>query len=96
MHLILTGATGLVGSAVLHQMLTTPSVTKVSILSRRPVAQADGHEKAKVFIQADFSKYEKKVMDELRDAHGVVWAQGVSATLVDKTLVFPPLPALFC
>jgi NAD dependent epimerase/dehydratase family enzyme len=93
MHLILTGATGLVGSAVLHQMLTTPSVSKISILSRRPVAQAEGHEKAKVFIQKDFSNYEKNVLDELRDAHGVVWAQGISSTKVDKTSVFPrPFP----
>lgn len=84
MHLILTGATGLVGSAVLHSMLTTPSVTKISILSRRPVAQAEGHEKAKVIIQKDFATYEKGVLEELKDAHGVVWALGITSTAVDK------------
>ncbi|KUJ15953.1 uncharacterized protein LY89DRAFT_587662 [Mollisia scopiformis] len=85
MHLILTGATGLVGSAVLHTMLTTPSVSKISILSRRPVTQAEGHEKAQVIIQKDFSVYEKGVLEELKDAHGVVWALGISSTQVDKT-----------
>lgn len=84
MHLILTGATGLVGSAVLHAMLTTPSVSKISILSRRPVPQAEGQAKAKVFITKDFSNYERGVLEELRDAHGVVWAQGISSTQVDK------------
>ncbi|KAF8849321.1 hypothetical protein BDZ45DRAFT_634496 [Acephala macrosclerotiorum] len=84
MHLILTGATGLVGSAVLHAMLTTPSVSKISILSRRPVPQAEGQPKAKVFIAKDFNNYEKNVLEELRDAHGVVWALGISSTQVDK------------
>jgi len=85
MHLILTGATGLVGSAVLHQMLTTPSVSKISILSRRPVPQAEGHAKAQVYIQNDFSTYEQNLLDKFHDAHGVVWALGISSTQVDKT-----------
>lgn len=70
-------------------MLTTPSVSKISILSRRRVAQAEGHEKAKVFIQKDFTSYDKSVLDELKDAHGVVWAQGISSTQVDRVFVFP-------
>ncbi|KAE8453896.1 hypothetical protein EG329_007672 [Mollisiaceae sp. DMI_Dod_QoI] len=92
MHLILTGATGLVGGAVLHQMLTTPSISKISILSRRPVPQAEGHAKAKVYIHKDFSVYEKSLLDELKDAHGVVWALGISATQVDKPYFPLPIP----
>jgi uncharacterized protein YbjT (DUF2867 family) len=84
MHLILTGATGLVGSAVLQTMLTTPSITKISILSRRPVAQAEGHEKAKVIIHKDFTVYDGDLMAQLKDAKGVVWAQGISAVGVSK------------
>lgn len=84
MHLVLTGATGLVGSAVLHQMLTTPSVTKLTILSRRPVAQAEGHTKANVVIHKDFSNYGSEVMEGLKDVKGVVWAQGISVNSVDK------------
>lgn len=79
---------------MLHSMLTTPSVTKISILSRRPVTQAEGHEKAKVIIQKDFSKYEKGVLDELKDAHGVVWALGITSTAVDKVLVLPSVPSV--
>ncbi|KAH6675557.1 hypothetical protein B0J14DRAFT_366463 [Halenospora varia] len=84
MHLILTGATGLVGSGVLHSMLTNASVSKVSILSRRPVPLADGHSKANVIIHKDFSSYPSEVLEQLKDADGVVWAQGISMMQVPK------------
>ncbi len=92
MHLVLTGATGLVGSAVLQHMIITPSVTKVSILSRRPVAQAEGHEKVKVIIHKDYTTYPIEVLNQLRDVDGVVWAQGISSTVVGKEFV-PSLPS---
>lgn len=84
MHLILTGATGLVGSGVLQHMLSTPSVSKVSILSRRPVPQAEGHEKANVIIHKDFNTYSSEVLSQLKGAEGCVWAQGISVTQVTK------------
>lgn len=88
MHLVLTGATGLVGSAVLQTMLTTPAISKISILSRRPVAQAEGHSKAKVILHKDFTEYGDDVLDGLKDVKGVVWALGISATQVGKECVF--------
>ena len=44
MHLILTGATGLVGSGVLARILSLPPgvISRLSILSRRPVPMAEG------------------------------------------------------
>ena len=88
MHLILTGATGLVGSAVLHYMINTSSVTTVSILSRRPVPQADGHKKVKVIIHKDFNAYPGEVLERLRGAEGCVWAQGISITKVNNEYVY--------
>jgi len=88
MHLILTGATGLVGTSVLHEMLAQESISRISILSRRPVKMAEGHEKAKVIIHKDFNVYDKALLDELRDAHGCVWAQGVSQNDVNKEEYF--------
>jgi aspartate-semialdehyde dehydrogenase len=79
MHLILTGATGLVGSGVLHYMISTPN-----ILSRRPVTQAEGHEKVKVIIHKDYTTYPSELLAQLKDADGVVWAQGISSTQVGK------------
>ena len=85
MHLILTGATGLIGSGVLHHMLAAESVTRVSILSRRPVPMADGHEKVKVIIHKDFNTYSDELLGQLKDAQGVVWSLGVSQNAVNKT-----------
>ena len=87
MHVILTGATGLVGSAVLNNMLAQESISRVSILSRRPVKMAEGHTKAKVIIHDDFNKYSQELLDELKDAHGCVWAQGISQNAVTKEYV---------
>lgn len=84
MHLILTGATGLVGAAVLDGMLAQENISRISILSRRPVKMAEGHDKAKVIIHEDFKTYNETLLDELKDAQGCVWALGVSQNDVDK------------
>lgn len=85
-HLVLTGATGLVGSAVLNQMLAHEGISRISILSRRPVKMAEGHEdKVKVIIHDDYNNYDQALLDQLRDATGCVWALGVSQNAVDKT-----------
>lgn len=85
MHLILTGATGLVGAGVLHNMLAMESVSRISILSRRPVAFAEGHDKVKVIIHKDFKTYDDALLEQLKDAQGAVWALGVSQNDVNKT-----------
>ncbi|KAM0554945.1 hypothetical protein ACHAPJ_006681 [Fusarium lateritium] len=84
MHLILTGATGLVGSGVLDAMLKSQQVTKISILSRRPVPLAGNNPKVNVIIHKDFTKYEPEVLDKLQGAKGVVWALGISQLKVTK------------
>jgi uncharacterized protein YbjT (DUF2867 family) len=89
MHLILTGATGLVGAAVLDSMLAQETVSRISILSRRPVKMAEGHAKAKVIIHKDFKTYDKALLEELADAQGCVWALGVSQNDVDKEYARP-------
>ncbi|APA11954.1 hypothetical protein SS1G_05510 [Sclerotinia sclerotiorum 1980 UF-70] len=87
MHLILTGATGLVGSGILQTMLTNPSITKLSILSRNPVSLAEthpNHEKATVILHSDFKKYPENVLEQLKGADGCVWALGTSSSGVDR------------
>ncbi|TLD04137.1 hypothetical protein PgNI_11170 [Pyricularia grisea] len=85
MHTILTGATGLVGSAVLDSMLSNPSITKVTILSRRPVAQATARAdpRVSVVLHDDFSSYDDAALrSRIQDARGCVWALGISQTQV--------------
>ncbi|KAL2679200.1 hypothetical protein Neosp_009964 [[Neocosmospora] mangrovei] len=84
MHLILTGATGLVGSGVLDAMLKSKEITKISILSRRPVPLAANDPKAKVIIHKDFEKYEPELLNKLQGANGIVWALGISQLKVTK------------
>ncbi|KAF1973975.1 hypothetical protein BU23DRAFT_589235 [Bimuria novae-zelandiae CBS 107.79] len=88
-HLILTGATGLIGSGVLQQMLASDAITRISILSRQPVKMTEGHEdKVRVIICKDFKNYDQALLDELEDAQGCVWALGVSQNAVDKAKYF--------
>lgn len=89
MHLILTGATGLIGSSVLDAMLKTAEVTKISILSRRPVPMAENAKdpRVNVIIHKDFLNYDSEVLSKLQGASGAVWALGVSQTKVSKEYV---------
>ncbi len=89
MHLILTGATGLVGSGCLHAMLAAEAVTAVTVLSRRPVPMAEGHEKVHVIIHDNFRNYPPELLEKLKGAEGCVWALGVSQNLVDNECVSP-------
>lgn len=91
MHLILTGATGLVGSSALHAMLKMRDVTKISILSRRPVPMAEQSQdpRVDVLILNDFTTYSPEVLRKLEGASGAVWALGISQTKASKECIFP-------
>ena len=78
-HIILTGATGSAGAAVLAHALSSPAVSRISILSRRPVKLAEYQPKAKVIIHKDYENYPPEVLEQLNDAKGVIWAQGISS-----------------
>ncbi|CAI7609444.1 unnamed protein product [Penicillium glandicola] len=86
MHLILTGATGLVGSSVLDAMLKNTAVSKISILSRSPVRMAEEAKdpRVRVITHTDFESYKPELLDQLKDADGCVWALGTSQTNVTK------------
>lgn len=86
MHLILTGATGLVGSGVLDAMIKMKEVAKIRILSRQPVAMAEAAKdpRINVIINPDFEKYDPAVLSQLKGAQGCVWALGISQTQVGK------------
>ncbi|KAJ6780937.1 hypothetical protein PWT90_09185 [Aphanocladium album] len=86
MHLILTGATGLVGSSVLEAMIRAKDVTKISVLSRRPIPFVEDakNPKVNVIIHRDFQKYDANLLSQLSGAQGCVWALGISQTKVGK------------
>lgn len=84
MHIILTGATGLVGSGALDAMIKMKDVSKISILSRRPVAMAENAKdpRINVILHQDFEKYDSELLSKLKGASGCVWALGISQTQV--------------
>lgn len=91
MHVILTGATGLVGSGALAQVLasmkTGGPISRLSILSRSPVPMAEGQENVTVIQHKDFEKYPPEVLKQLEGAEACIWAQGISQTQVGKEWV---------
>jgi len=89
MHVIITGATGTVGVAVLRHCLASPNITQLSILSRRQFALPTGDgldvKKASVIVHQDYSTYPDELLSTvLRGAGGCIWAQGVSQSEVSK------------
>lgn len=86
MHLILTGATGHVGCTVLDAMIKAKDVSKITILSRRPVQAAEdaNNPRINVIVHEDFMKYDDALLEQLREADGVVWALGASLAAVGQ------------
>ena len=91
-HLILTGATGLVGSSVLAHVLSLPpstAISRLSILSRSPVPLASKKDRTNTTTQievinhTDYNSYPPDVLAKLKGASGVIWAQGISQSEVD-------------
>jgi dTDP-4-dehydrorhamnose reductase len=80
MKIILTGATGFVGSEVLRQSLADPLIEQVTVLVRRSVGMTNP--KLKQIILEDFRDYSKVAADLKVDA--CIWCLGVSQTEVSK------------
>jgi len=78
-HIILTGATGTAGSAILAHCLAWPAIIRISILSRRPVALAQNHLKAQVLICENFESFSQSTLAQLKGATACIWAQGISS-----------------
>ena len=76
MKVILTGATGVVGSECVRLALLQPKITEVVALSRRPVTAPDGSDKSKLrtVILEDFgTEYPEAVTAELKGADACIW-----------------------
>lgn len=90
MRLILTGATGLVGTGALNHILNLPSgeVSRLFILSRSPVPMAENKPNVTVIEHKNFNEYSPELLEQLRGADGCIWAQGISTTQVSKEYVY--------
>ncbi|KAL4919088.1 hypothetical protein BDW62DRAFT_217175 [Aspergillus aurantiobrunneus] len=86
MRLILTGATGVVGSAALNHILNLPKgeISALYILSRSPVPMAEDKPNVTVIQHKNFNEYPPDLLEKLKGTDGCIWAQGISQTLVSK------------
>ncbi|MCJ1481388.1 hypothetical protein MMC06_001545 [Schaereria dolodes] len=79
MKVILTGATGFIGSGVLHHCLSNPSITSLIALSRRPLPEAvTRNPNLKVIILEDFLSYTDTTLQELSGAEACIWSMGIA------------------
>ncbi|KZS90071.1 hypothetical protein SISNIDRAFT_488606 [Sistotremastrum niveocremeum HHB9708] len=81
MKLILTGATGVAGLAILRAATHDPQITKITVLSRRPLpphAAEFSKSKAEVIIHQNFTSYPSELVGKLKDHDAVIWALGAS------------------
>lgn len=74
MKVIITGATGFIGTEVLRQCLLHPSITSVVTLVRRLIPDLESVKLKQVIMKDDdFLTYPEHVMDEIRGAHACIW-----------------------
>jgi uncharacterized protein YbjT (DUF2867 family) len=75
MKVIITGATGLVGSAVVRQALQSNEFTSVVALSRNPLKLEEGIDQSRLknVIIKDYGEYPEDVRKELANADGCIW-----------------------
>lgn len=81
MKLIITGATGLIGSGVLKQALHDDAIDSVTVVLRRKPAYK--HEKLTVILHNDFNDW-SDLKQIIRDNDAMIWCLGISQTEVGK------------
>ena len=81
MKLLITGATGMVGSELVRQAILDNDVTHILALTRKPLDIQ--HAKIRSIIHKDFLDY-GTVLQELKEADVCAWCLGVSQLQVSK------------
>ncbi|GAA5179457.1 hypothetical protein GCM10023322_09470 [Rugosimonospora acidiphila] len=74
MRVVLTGATGFIGSQTLRHLVDRPDVTGVTCLARRPVTVDSG--KVESLVLDDFTAYDADLVARLADHDACIWALG--------------------
>jgi uncharacterized protein YbjT (DUF2867 family) len=73
MKIIITGTTGLIGSAVLEQATLNPKITSIVVLSRRQLIDLPESPKVKVILHKDFLSYPESLLVQLQGAEACIW-----------------------
>jgi uncharacterized protein YbjT (DUF2867 family) len=75
MKVIVTGCTGLVGSALVRQCIASDQISHVFALARKalPDAAVAKSPKVSVILHDDFSTYPPELLSQLAGAEGCLW-----------------------
>lgn len=97
MKLILTGATGFIGGEVLRQCLQNPSITLITVITRRPLPDEFGSPKLRVLLCKDdfeWLEWGPKMMRWVDGSDACIWFVSPPPTVrrADITGVWVPLP----
>lgn len=74
MKIILTGSSGFIGTEILSQCVSHPSITSIIALSRRELPTT--HPKLQTLILSDFESYPESLLVQLADAEACIYALG--------------------
>ncbi len=90
MKIILTGATGFIGSEVLRQCLRSLSTTSVIALSRRQLPEdVIGNPKLKVVIMNDFKSYPDTLLQDLAGTEACIRSLGIPQGTRESEVEYP-------
>jgi uncharacterized protein YbjT (DUF2867 family) len=81
MKIIITGATGMVGSEVVRQALADNAIHQVTAIVRKPLSI--DHPKLRTIIHKDFLNY-KILADTFRENDACLWCLGISQNQVNE------------
>lgn len=74
MKVIVTGSTGLVGSAVVRECIANDKITHAFVLSRKELPKdITENPKISVIIHEDFSTYPEHLLKQLEGAEACIW-----------------------
>lgn len=73
MKIVITGATGFLGSEVLEQCCHSTGIDSVIVLTRRPLQGNGIHAKIRQVIVQDFRCYSPEVLEAIADADACIW-----------------------
>lgn len=77
MKILITGATGTIGGAILsQQFLSHPSITSIIALSRRPLKRSSP--KLQTIIVKDLETWDDELLSQIIEADAMVWCVGTN------------------